>query len=150
MSRGFEALSGLPNCCGIIDCTRFKVVNTETSSEDCIAAQIVVDSSCRILSIIAGFRGHKSNWRILKSSTLYNDIEEKRLLNSSPTTVNGVSIKQYLIGDEKYPLLPCLMVPFLENLPGSFEDYFNVAHQVMRLPAQRTIESLKNSLFFAS
>ncbi|KAI4295666.1 hypothetical protein L6164_035685 [Bauhinia variegata] len=144
VSQGFESLSGLPNCCGVIDCARFKVVNTENSREDCIAAQIVVDSSWRILSIAAGFHGHKSNSRILKSSTLYKDIEEGKLLNSSPIHVNGVSINQYLIGDAEYPLLPWLMVPFVETLPGSIEGNFNASHELMRLSALRTVSSLKN------
>ncbi|KAF7810982.1 protein ANTAGONIST OF LIKE HETEROCHROMATIN PROTEIN 1-like [Senna tora] len=148
VSRGFENLSGLPNCGGAIDCARFSVVNSETSREDCIAAQIVVDSSCRILSIVAGFRGHKSNSRILRSTTLYKDIEEGKLLNSSSSStiieIKSVAINQYLIGDSEYPFLPWLMIPFAESLPGSCEENFNAAHNLMRISALRTIASLKS------
>lgn len=147
VSKAFENLTGLPNCCGAIECSRFEVINTTTSSHhQCVAAQIVVDSSCRILSIAAGFHGYKSNTQILKSSTLFEDIDEGVLLNS--TSNNGVSLNlnQYLVGDKGYSLLPWLMVPFVDDdvLPGSVEETFNKAHEVMRLSALRTAASLKN------
>ncbi|XP_061356350.1 protein ALP1-like [Gastrolobium bilobum] len=140
VSKGFEGISGLPNCCGVVECSRFGVVNAATSNEECVAAQIVVDSSWRILSIVAGFLGDKSNSRILKASTLFKDIEGGLLLNANPVN----SVNQYLIGDSGYPLLPWLMVPFVETVPGSVEGNFNAAHDAMRLPALRTVASLKN------
>ncbi|XWS54785.1 hypothetical protein CRYUN_Cryun10bG0118900 [Craigia yunnanensis] len=144
VSLSFEQFTGLPNCCGVIDCTRFNIVNQNNGSIDSIAAQIVVDSSSRILSIVAGFKGDRDDSGVLKSSTLYKDIEEGRLLNSSPVLVNGVAISQYLVGDGGYTLLPWLMVPFVNVGPGSSERKFNVAHSAMRASALKTIASLKN------
>ena len=152
LSASFEALTGLPNCCGVIDCTRFKIVrNTGFNPsakyevrEESIAAQIVVDSSSRILSIVAGFRGDKTDSRILKSSTLYKDIEGGGLLNAPPIYINSVGLNQYLIGDGEYPLLPWLMVPFVDPVPGSIEENFNSAHHLMHISALRTIASLKD------
>lgn len=146
VSLSFEQLTGLPNCCGVIDCTRFNIVNENNNGSiiDSIAAQIVVDSSSRILSIIAGFKGDKRDSKVLKSSTLYKDIEEGRLLNSSPVLVNGVAVSQYLVGDGEYPLLPWLMVPFVDVVPGSSQRKFNVAYSAMLASASKTIASLKN------
>lgn len=148
ISKSFEELTGLPNCCGVIDCTRFKIIKIDGSNsskdEDSIAVQIVVDSSSRILSIVAGIRGDKGDSRVLKSSTLYKDIEENKLLNSSPICVNGVAVDQYLIGDGGYPLLPWLMVPFVDANPGSSEENFNAVHNLMRVPALKAVASLKN------
>ena len=144
VSLSFEQFTGLPNCCGVIDCTRFNIANENNGSIDSIAAQIVVDSSSRILSIIAGFKGDKRDSRVLKCSSLYKDIEEGRLLNSSPVLVNGVAISQYLVGGGGYPLLPWLMVPFVDVVPGSSERKFNVAHSAMRVSALKTVASLKN------
>ncbi|KAL6348080.1 hypothetical protein AAG906_037809 [Vitis piasezkii] len=152
LSTSFEALTGLPNCCGVIDCTRFKIVRNngfklspkEEVREESIAAQIVVDSSSRILSIVAGFRGDKGDSRVLKSSTLYKDIEGGSLLNAPPVYMNGVGINQYLIGDGGYPLLPWLMVPFVDPAPGSYEENFNSAHHLMHISALRAIASLKD------
>lgn len=61
-------------------------------NEESIAAQIVVYSSSRILSIVAAFRNDKSNSRILQCSTLYKDVELGLLLKPSPVSVNGEAI----------------------------------------------------------
>ncbi|RYQ91446.1 hypothetical protein Ahy_B09g097321 [Arachis hypogaea] len=73
VSQEFEGLTGLPHCCGVLHCTRFEVVSPRDppSPPSPVAAQLVVDSSCRILSVAAGFFGRKSNSRILKSSSLF-------------------------------------------------------------------------------
>jgi len=152
VSTAFQSLTGLPNCCGVLDCARFKVVAKNHMSklpndvvqEDGVAAQIVADSTSKILSIVVGFRGNKGDYKVLKSSTLYKDIEEERLLNSLPVNVNGVALNQYVVGHGEYPLLPWLMVPFVDAVPGSCEEYFNRAHSLMRFPALRTIASLKS------
>lgn len=107
-----------------------------------MAAQIVVDSTCKILSIAAGFLGEKSDSQILKASTLCEDIEDGTLLNAPSTDNAGVN--QYLVGDSGYPLLPWLMVPFSEAAPGSVEGNFNEVHGLMRLTALRTEASLRN------
>ncbi|XP_052192277.1 protein ALP1-like [Diospyros lotus] len=142
VSAAFETLTGMPNCCGVIDCTRFKILTN--NSESCVAAQIVVDSSSRILSIVAGFRGDKADSIVLKSSTLYKDIEGGSLLDSPPVYINGVAVPQYLVGDSDYPLLPWLLVPFSDPVPGSLEENFNEAHRSMRLSALKTISNLKH------
>ncbi|KAE8711737.1 nucleoporin-like protein [Hibiscus syriacus] len=145
VSLEFEQLTGLPNCCDVIDCARFNIVNEINGGIDSIAAQIVVDSSSRILSIIAGFKGDKSDSKVLKCSTLCKDVEEGKLLNSTPLIVNGLPVNQYFIGDCDYPLLPWLMVPFVDNVvPGSFRGEFNAAHCTMRASALKTVASLKS------
>ncbi|XP_071726197.1 protein ANTAGONIST OF LIKE HETEROCHROMATIN PROTEIN 1-like [Rutidosis leptorrhynchoides] len=138
VSESFERLTGLPNCCGVIHCTRFNM-----EIQEHIAAQIVVDSSSKILSIVAGFNGKKSNHLVLKSSSLYKDIESNALLNSQPLDINGVSIPQYLIGDQGYPSLPWLMVPFDRPVVNSYEENFNSAHKLMMGSGFRTVDSLK-------
>ncbi|XP_019165650.1 PREDICTED: putative nuclease HARBI1 [Ipomoea nil] len=142
VSTQFETLTGMPNCCGVIQCARFKI--RRNNEEDTIAAQIVVDSSSRILSIIAGFRGQKGDSQILKSSTLYKDIENGGLLNSQPMYINGVAVPQYFAGEGSYPLLPWLMLPFPCSVPGSNEGNFNNAHRITLLSAIKAIASLRN------
>lgn len=144
VSALFEDRFGLPNCCGVIGCTRFGIGREFGGEDRSIAAQILVDSSSRILSIVAGFRGEKSDSRVLKLSTLFKDIGEKRLLNSPPVYVNGVAVEQYLIGNGNYPLLPWLILPFEDPVPGSSEECFNRAVDGMRISAAKTLVSLKN------
>ncbi|KAL2254633.1 protein ALP1-like [Sesamum indicum] len=153
VSARFETLIGLPNCCGIISCTRFNIerangsgsITQNDADHESIAAQIVVDSSSRILSVVAGFRGNKSNIQILKSSTLYQDIRKGILLNSSrPVKVNEVAVPQYLVGSGEYDLLPWLLVPFLDPKAGSVEESFNNVHRLMLVSSLKTMASLRN------
>nr|GEX61338.1 protein ALP1-like [Tanacetum cinerariifolium] len=141
VSESFEALTGLPNCCGVIQFTTFDISKNGTSQH--VAAQIVVDASSKILSIVAGFNGNKSNQYVLKSSSLYNDIVSNNLLNSKPIDINGVSVPQYLIGEKGYPFLPWLMVPFDQSALNSCEESFNYVHNLMMGIGYRTIDSLK-------
>ncbi|GAA0177771.1 hypothetical protein LIER_29746 [Lithospermum erythrorhizon] len=142
VSTQFQTLTGLPNCCGIVHCTRFQVKTNNFS--DSFAAQIVVDSSSRILSIAAGFRGNKDDFQVLKASTLYNDIENGILLNSSPVSINEVSVPQYLVGDGSYPMLRWLVVPVSDPIGGSNEENFNNVVDILRSRAHRTVTSLRN------
>ncbi|KAL1801918.1 hypothetical protein ACET3Z_030565 [Daucus carota] len=139
VTNSFETLTGIPNCCGVLSTTRFKNLRNEG-----IAAQIVVDSSSRILSIVAGLNGQKGNFPILKSSTLYKDIQDKKLLNALPIDVNSVSVPQYFVGDGSYPLLSWLVVPFIDPMPGSCEENFNKAYDLMRVSSLKTIASLRS------
>ncbi|XP_019229973.1 PREDICTED: uncharacterized protein LOC109210945 [Nicotiana attenuata] len=138
VSTQFESISGLPNCCGILCCVRFKINNENT------AAQLVVDSSSRILSIIAGFRGDKNDLQVLKSSTLFQDIEKGTILNSQALHINGVVVPQFFIGDGNYPLLPWLMLPFDDPISQSNEENFNNSINLIRSRGFKAIQSLRN------
>ncbi|EYU37657.1 hypothetical protein MIMGU_mgv1a006847mg [Erythranthe guttata] len=145
VSTRFETLTGLPNCCGVISCTRFNLKRGNNNNSDSIATQIVVDSSSRILSIVAGFRGNKNDLQILKSSTLYEDIENGVILNSErPVIVNGVDVPRYLIGNGEYDLLPWLLLPFVDPQIGSVEENFNNAHRLTYVCWLKANASLRN------
>ncbi|GLJ36781.1 hypothetical protein SUGI_0741590 [Cryptomeria japonica] len=142
VSDEFQTLSGgLPNCCGAIDCTRFRFKGAHQYS---VAAQIVADSCGRILSITTGLSGDKGDARVLRSSSLFADVEQGRLLNSETVKMKGVAVPQYLVGDGGYPLLPWLMVPFADPLEASCQEDFNAKLLVMRKPALRTIACLSS------
>ncbi|KAK6805672.1 hypothetical protein RDI58_003457 [Solanum bulbocastanum] len=139
VSNRFESISGIPNCCGVLCCVRFKV------NEESIAAQLVVDSSSRIISIIAGFRGDKTDFQVLNSSTLFQDIEKGTIFtNSQGLEINGVAVPQFLVGNGDYPLLNWLMLPFDDPVSQSNEENFNNAINVMRLPSVIAVQSLRN------
>ncbi|CAN6214956.1 unnamed protein product [Urochloa humidicola] len=119
----------LPSCRGALCCTRF------AGPGGPLAAQLVAGASSRILSLAAGFRGDRTDLEVLKLSSLYQEVEQGRVLEQP---------KQYLVGDGGgYPLLPWLMVPFREPVvPGSPEAAFNAAHRAMCRPVRRAVRSL--------
>ncbi|KAF0901568.1 hypothetical protein E2562_003541 [Oryza meyeriana var. granulata] len=121
--------SPLPSCRGALACARFD------GPDGLLAAQLVAGSSSRVLSLAAGFRGHRTDLEVLKLSSLYQELEQGKVLNPG----------QYLAGDgDGYPLLPWLMVPFPGTVgPGSPEAEFNAAHDAMCRKARRTVRSLK-------
>ncbi|KAI4367607.1 hypothetical protein MLD38_023326 [Melastoma candidum] len=141
VSEDFESIAGLPNCCGVIGFTRFRFSTAD--GDNSIAVQLVVDSSLRILSIVACFPGRKDEGEVLRMSSLYEDVEGKKLLNSPMIDVNGTRVGQYLAGVEGYPLLPWIMVPFPGAESGTVEDNFNSAHNIACLHVHKTIASLK-------
>lgn len=139
VSNQFECISGIPNCCGVLCCVRFKV------NEESIAAQLVVDSASRIISIIAGFRGDKSDFQVLNSSTLFQGIEKGTIFtNSQALGINGVAVPQFLVGNGDYPLLNWLMLPFDDHVSQSNEENFNNAINLMCLPSVKAVKSLRN------
>lgn len=139
VSNQFESISGIPNCCGILCCVRFKV------NEESIATQLVVDSTSRIISIIAGFHGDKTDFQVLNSSTLFQDIETGTIfMNSQVLEINGVPVPQFLVGNGDYPLLNWLMLPFDDPVSQSKEENFNNAINLMCLPSVKAIKSLRN------
>lgn len=118
----------LPSCRGALCCARF------TGPTGPLATQLVAGASSRVLSLTAGFRGDRTDLEVLRLSSLYQEAEHGKLLDS----------QQYLVGDGGgYPLLPWLMVPFPGPLvPGSPEAEFNAAHRAMCRPVRRAIRSL--------
>ncbi|CAN6164976.1 unnamed protein product [Urochloa humidicola] len=118
----------LPSCRGALCCARF------AGPGGPLAAQLVAGASSRILSLAAGFRGDRTDLEVLRLSSLYQEVEQGRVLEP----------KQYLVGDGGgYPLLPWLMVPFRGPVvPGSPEAAFNAAHRAMCRPVRRAVRSL--------
>ncbi|KAG6761392.1 hypothetical protein POTOM_034607 [Populus tomentosa] len=74
---------GFPSPTELVKRNDCKSASNDEVQDDSIAVQIVVDSSSRILSVVAGFRGDKDGSRILKPTTLCHDAEARRLLNST-------------------------------------------------------------------
>ncbi|CAL5044400.1 unnamed protein product [Urochloa decumbens] len=118
----------LPSCRGALCCARFDGPGGP------LAAQLVAGASSRVLSLAAGFRGDRTDIEVLRLSSLYQEVEQGRVLEPG----------QYLVGDGGgYPLLPWLMVPFRGPVvPGSPEAAFNSAHRAMCRPVRRAVQSL--------
>lgn len=58
--------------------------------------------------------------------------------------MNDVDVPQYLVGSGEYPLLPWLLVPFVDPKPGSVEENLNKAHSLMQVSSYKAMASLRN------
>lgn len=99
-------------------------------SHGTVAAQIVADCSFKILNLAAGYRGKRTDFEILKLSSLYNVLKEGKQFGD----------EGYIAGDGNYPLTSWLMVPFDEGEEG---ESFNKVHEIMCQPVRQVAASLK-------
>ncbi|KAI5071253.1 hypothetical protein GOP47_0013504 [Adiantum capillus-veneris] len=155
--RKFENVSGLFNCCGAVDCTRFKIRRPagphagdyyDGNMFHSVIAQLVVDSDSRILNIAAGFAGGTGDSKVLRLSALYDDVQSCKLLNGPSVQANGLEVPQYLVGDAGLPLLPWLMVPFEDTDFYPYKVHFNQRHLIARQAVLRAFASLRKWRIF--
>ncbi|CAM8966006.1 unnamed protein product [Rhodiola kirilowii] len=117
----FEAMYGLPNCCGAIDATHviMTLPAVETSGDWCdqeknysMFVQGIVDHELRFLDFVAGWPGGMTLSRLVKFSSFYKLSEAGERLNGRPKTItDGAKIREYIVGGPAYPLLPWLITP---------------------------------------
>ena len=150
-----EAVSGLPNCCGAIDATHIIMTlpAVESSEDWCDPAknysmylQGIVDDEMRFIDIVTGWPGSLTFSRLLKCCGFYKLCEAGKRLNG-PVRVSGedAEIREFIVGDMCYPLLPWLMTPFEgDNLSTPMVN-FNARQKAVRMLATRALARLKGS-----
>lgn len=125
IKEGFRLKQGFPNCCGAIDATHVKLeLPYNESSIDwynrehnySMLVQAIVDSNLRFLDICTGFPGSLNDAGLLRNSSFYRLCEEGARLNGPAVPFGGYDMREYIIGDNAYPLLPWLIVPFSGEL----------------------------------
>ncbi|XP_040954614.1 protein ANTAGONIST OF LIKE HETEROCHROMATIN PROTEIN 1 isoform X2 [Gossypium hirsutum] len=152
----FEALFGLPNCCGAIDSTHIIMTlpAVETSDDWCdqesnysMFLQGIVDHEMRFLDIVTGWPGGMSVSRLLKCSGFFRLCEAGDRLNGSIRTLSeGLETREFIIGGGAYPLLPWLITPYENNnLSSSMCTNFNAKHEDARSLGVRAFSQLKGS-----
>lgn len=154
IKSGFEALYGLPNCCGAIDATH--VVMTlpavQTSDDWCdqeknysMLLQGIVDHEMRFIDIVTGLPGGMTFSRLLKCSTFFKLSQNGERLNGNVRNLGGDVIREYVVGGCSYPLLPWLMTPYETSVGSDSMSTFNHKHEAARLLAVRALSLLKGS-----
>ncbi|KAJ8458446.1 hypothetical protein OPV22_031372 [Ensete ventricosum] len=148
-----EAAFGLPNCCGAIDATHIIMTlpAVESSDDWCdqesnysMFLQGIVDHELRFLDIVTGWPGSMTISRLLKCSGFFKLCESGRRLNG-PIKMSSekAEIREFIVGDATYPLLPWLMTPYEgKNLSTSMTG-FNAKQKAARLLAARALSQLK-------
>ncbi|KAE8717999.1 hypothetical protein F3Y22_tig00110020pilonHSYRG00423 [Hibiscus syriacus] len=149
-----EKIRGLPNCCGAIDITH--VVMTlptidpsnhvwfDREKNYSMLLQAVVDPEMRFRDVIVGWPGSLSDAIVLRSSGLFKLSEEgKRLSGKKLNISEGTEIREYIIGDAGFPLLPWLLTPYQGKGLSDLQIEFNKRHAATRMVVQMALARLK-------
>lgn len=149
----FETVFGLPNCCGAVDATHIIMTlpAVESSHDWCdqesnysMFLQVIVDHEMRFLDIVTGWPGSMTMSRLLKCSGFYKLCENgKRLNGPCKLSAERGEIREFIVGDSAYPLLPWLMIPYTGKGLAAPMAIFNEKHKDVNLLATRALSQLK-------
>ncbi|KAK9189814.1 hypothetical protein WN943_018413 [Citrus x changshan-huyou] len=151
----FEKIRGFRNCCGAIDITHI-VMNIPAVDPannvwyDCeknysMILQGIVDPEMRFRDIIAGWPGSLTDALVLRNSGFFKLTEEgKRLDGKSLQLSEGIELREYIIGDTGFPLLPWLLTPYQGKGLSDIEAEYNKRHSATRMVAQMALARLKD------
>ncbi|KAL2899076.1 Protein ALP1-like [Bienertia sinuspersici] len=152
----FEKIRGFPNCCGAIDTTHITMclplqdpdnkVWTDREKNHSMLLQAIVDPDMRLRDIVTGWPGKMSDSLVLKSSNFFKLCEKGKRLNGKTVLFSqGSELREYIVGDSGFPLLPWLMTPYRGKGKGLSEVQtdFNKRHFATRMVARRALARLK-------
>lgn len=135
----FEKIRGLPNCCGAIDTTHITMLLTSSDREAdawldrenrySMVLQAIVGPDLRFRDIVAGWPGQMSAASVLRSSSFFEQCQKGEKLRNRET-----ELREYIIGNSGYPLLPWLITPYrgkkLPECEGEFNKRVMATHEV--------------------
>lgn len=151
----FEKIQGLPNCCGVIDTTHILMCLPSSDPTNnlwldqmknhSMVLQAIVDPEMRFRDIVTGWPGKMEDWLIFQSSNFYRLCDEGERLNGKKLELSeGSEIREYIIGDSGYPLLPYLVTPYEGQELPELGSEFNRRHSATQMMAQRALARLKD------
>ncbi|XP_003561367.2 protein ANTAGONIST OF LIKE HETEROCHROMATIN PROTEIN 1-like isoform X2 [Brachypodium distachyon] len=155
IKANFEVVSGLPNCCGAIDATHIVMMLPAVESSEywydhannySMFLQGIVDHEMRFIDVVTGWPGSTTFSQLLKLSEFYKLCEAgKRLDGPAQVSREDLEIREFIVGDVSYPLLPWLMTPYQgESLSALMVD-FNARQKAARMLGTRALARLKGS-----
>ncbi|KAK1265411.1 hypothetical protein QJS04_geneDACA011203 [Acorus gramineus] len=151
----FEKIRGLPNCCGAIDTTHIIMCMTsvdpsndvwlDQEKKHSMVLQAIVDPDMRFRDIVTGWPGCMGEPLILKNSGFSKLCEGGQRLSGKQIELSkGSKVREYIVGDMGFPLLPWLITPYQGKGVSSAKSEFNKRHFATRMVAQRALVRLKN------
>jgi hypothetical protein len=148
----FEKIYGLPNCCGAIDTTHILMCSSaqpnsrvwlDKENKNSMVLQAVVDADMRFRDIVSGWPGSLDDSCILRTSGFYKLCEKGVRLGKQMELPGGSVVREYVVGDASYPLLPWLMTPYQEqDLPAAKAE-FNKRHKAATTVVENALATLK-------
>lgn len=150
----FEKIRGFPNCCGAIDTTHITMclpladpankVWFDHEKNHIMLLHAIVDPDMRLRDIVTGWPGKLSDSLVLKTSNFFKVCEKGNGLNGKPVFLSeGSEIREYIVGDSGFPLLPWLVTPYKGKGLSEIQTDFNKRHFATRLVARRALARLK-------
>ncbi|KAL4323194.1 hypothetical protein GQ457_11G009110 [Hibiscus cannabinus] len=150
----FKKIRGLPNCCGAIDITHVVMTLPTTDPSNNVwfdqeknysmVLQAIVDPDMRFRDVIAGWPGSLSDAIVLRNSGFFRLSEEGNRLNGKKVNISKeTEIREYIIGDAGFPLLPWLFTPYQGKGLSVLQLEFNKRHAATRMVAQMALARLK-------
>jgi hypothetical protein len=153
----FEKLQGLPNCCGAIDTTHILMCSSaqpnsnvwlDGENRNSMVLQAIVDPDMRFRDIVSGWPGSLDDSCILRTSGFYKVCEKGTRLEGQmelPGDGEGAGsvVREYIIGDTSYPLLPWLMTPYQGRDLSPAKAEFNRRHSAARMVVHGAMARLK-------
>lgn len=107
--------------------------------------QVIVDPDMRFRDMITGWPGSMNELQILNSSGFYKLCEKGARLSGKPVNLFDCSeIREYIVGDSGYPLLPWLITPYQDTDTSAHKSGFNKRHSATRLVASRALARFKD------
>ncbi|GBG92650.1 hypothetical protein CBR_g56615 [Chara braunii] len=152
--RAFEA-KGFPNCYGCIDCTHIYVDKSANAPSESyidrkhrffVVAQVVVDLDLHITDVFVGYPGSCHDIRVLQLSSLWARAEE----GDGPVVVLPFEVKThgYILGDNGYPPLEWIIVPYRGTDQCTDEERFDNKQKVARGAVVRAFRRLRAGMDF--
>ena len=150
----FENIRGLSNCCGAVDTTHILMTLPSTDSltnvwldheKNCsMILQAIVDPNLRFRDVVTGWPGSLSDDHVLRSSAFYKLAEEGKRLNGNKKALpEGTMLREYIVGDTGFPLLPWLLTPYKGEGLSDVQVEFNKRLVATQMVAKRALARLK-------
>ncbi|KAK1428752.1 hypothetical protein QVD17_17592 [Tagetes erecta] len=151
----FESIGSMPNCCGAIDMTHINMYSCKNESEadvwrdnmnNSMMLQVIVDPTMRFIDVVSRYPGHTTKEEILRESKIFELARDEEMLNGNVAELpDGTKIREYLVGDSSYPLLPWLITPYhdVDEELTNDQTEFNKRHLATRRVACCALKKLK-------
>ena len=145
IAQGFNDRWQFPNCFGVLDgkhCRIMKPRNSGTMFYNykkyfSLVLLAICDSNYRFLWISIGAEGRAGDSNVWKQSPFFKALNHRSnpLKIPSPTAIkaDGQKLPYVLLGDDAFPLSPCLMKPYAKLRLTEQQRIFNYRHSRARM-----------------
>jgi hypothetical protein len=148
----FDKIYGLPNCCGALHTTNIEVshlspkpVNSKKNAS--LVLQALIGPDMKFMNI--WWLARHACWNestILPTSNLFKRCMKGEMLNLS---YDGSEVREYIIGNAGYPLLPWLITPYQEENLSYCKAEFNMRQSTATTSAARALTRFKDTWKFS-